>query len=65
MELPKMEAGKTMVEHMHGGGGRSRIEFERWVGEKELSSLAGGVAQAVQCLPSKCQALNSNPSTTN
>jgi hypothetical protein len=24
---------------------------------------AGGVAQAVECLPSKCEALNSNPST--
>jgi hypothetical protein len=25
---------------------------------------AGEVAQVVECLPSKCEALNSNPSTT-
>jgi hypothetical protein len=25
--------------------------------------MAGSVAQAVECLPSKCEALNSNPST--
>jgi hypothetical protein len=25
---------------------------------------AGGMAQAVECLPSRCEVLNSNPSTT-
>jgi hypothetical protein len=33
--------------------------------ELKLSSFgAGRVAEAVECLPSKCEALSSNPSTT-
>jgi hypothetical protein len=31
---------------------------------KRQSLWAGGVAQGVECLPSKCEALSSNSSTT-
>jgi hypothetical protein len=33
-------------------------------GERNKNHRAGGVAQVVQCLPSKCEVLSSNPSTT-
>jgi hypothetical protein len=32
------------------------------VAHRLIYSQAGGVAQVVQCLPSKCEALSSNPS---
>jgi hypothetical protein len=35
-----------------------------FLNSKTQCRWAGGVAQVVGCLPSKCWALNSNPSTT-
>jgi hypothetical protein len=33
------------------------------MGGKKITKMADGGAQVVECLPSKCEALNSNPST--
>jgi hypothetical protein len=38
--------------------------FAKDTSNKELIKRVGGVAQVVQCLPSKCEALSSTTSTT-
>jgi hypothetical protein len=39
---------------------KEKTQINKIRGEK----VAGGTVQMVECLPSKCEALNSNPSTT-
>jgi hypothetical protein len=53
--------------------GKIRVDLNKWrdtpglVGRlnKMLAVRAGAMAQVVGCMPSKCKALSSNPSTKN
>jgi hypothetical protein len=43
---------------------RKRLMYNAYFGKRRKTNIyAGSVAQAVECLPCKCKAQNSNPST--
>jgi hypothetical protein len=58
---PSYSGGRNQKDHSSKPAGK--INCETLSQKYSTQNRAGGVTQVIQCLPNKCEALSSNPST--